>query len=675
MMAIASVPFGPTNIHQMFIGVQVPDPITFVVGSQWLNRNTIYPRQGTLLKIIFLRSDLLTEYDHAVIDEWEENFRRTGNNGIVPGVRQRIAWLRGQGAKWFREVMLAMGRRAGKGHITALAQAYVIWNYMAKGDPQAFYGVDRDKRLASLVFAGKRDQAKTTVFGDMFNVITSSECFAPFISEMRTERLSIYAPHDFVRKHEMARRGQRTLRDMATFEVLPKESTPMAGRGPTSFSLSFDEMAHVTASGTARSADEVYNSAKPSTDQFGIDAFVCQPSSPWQMMGKFYENCMEAIAVGDDGQPMRPNWLLVQLASWDIYKDWERSTEIPMFPEGFLGDLGEYADDVAAGHRMTYSYVKKAVQVFDAEMEREKASNPEMFAVERESHWATALDAYFNPSWIEQVFEPWLERPPKYGPPQIVEQVQGLLIHNYKGHADPSKVNDKFGYALAHVEVDNEGRWHAVFDRIGHFDPADFPDHTIDYEQVDQALWDTLIKPFWPDEFTFDQYNSGPSIQRLSRRVRDASPPKRVNVFEKTATRPYDWQVKENTKASMNLGLVHAPFNERLRDELRFMQLVNGRVDHPSAGPVQSKDIADCFCEVVHTLIGEQTRQFILLGNEGFRPGMAQMPAPFERQMGGPDGMGADPMKEEMRRRLREFGNASRGMPQGRGRPTPRGRH
>ena len=207
MMSIASVPFSPTNIHQMFVGVQVPDPITFVVGRQWLNRNTIYPRQGTLLKIIFLRDDLLTDYDHEVIDEWEDNFRRTGDNGIVPGVRGRIAWLKGTGAKWFREVMLAMGRRAGKGHITALAQAYVIWNYMAKGDPQSFYGVDRDKRLASLVFAGKRDQAKTTVFGDMFNVITSSECFAPYISEMRTERLSIYAPHDFVHKREMARRS------------------------------------------------------------------------------------------------------------------------------------------------------------------------------------------------------------------------------------------------------------------------------------------------------------------------------------------------------------------------------------------------------------------------------------------------------------------------------------
>src|SRR5207237_861538 len=140
-------------------------------------------------------------------------------------------------------------------------------------------------------------------------------------------------------------------------------------------------------------------------------------------------------------------------------------------------------------------------------------------------------------------------------------QTQGILTHTYKGHADPSKVNDKFGVAIAHVEYDEEGKPHCVFDRLHHFDPIDFPDRIVDYEEVDEWLWNNMIKAFVPEEFTFDQYNSTSSIQRLQKKVRMETMPKRVQIFEKTTTRAYDWEVKENAKAAINLGLVHAPYD------------------------------------------------------------------------------------------------------------------
>lgn len=254
------IPFGPTNFFEMFVGPQVPDPITFVLGEKWLNRpHMLYPRQATLLKLIFLRDDLFTPYDDKVIDEWEESFRLTGTKGISPGIRERITWLKEQGAKWFREVLLVMGRRAGKGYVSGVALSYVIWNYMARGNPQEYYGIDRDKRISCLVFAGKRDQAKATVFGDVVNAITSSTCFAPYISKTQTESMTLYAPSDFIRMDNMRRKGIKTQRDIASLEILPKESTPMAGRGPSAFTLAFDEMAHVVAgSGTSSNADAVY---------------------------------------------------------------------------------------------------------------------------------------------------------------------------------------------------------------------------------------------------------------------------------------------------------------------------------------------------------------------------------------------------------------------------------
>ena len=888
--------FTPFNAFEMHFGVQVPDPVTFSIGGQWLNSPNLYPRQGTVLKIIFARLDLLTDYDHEVIDEWEERFRRTGDEGIVPGVRDRMRYLNLQGSPWFREVLFAMGRRAGKGHLAARAQAYVIWNYLATGDPQSHFGVDRGKKLCCLVFAGKRDQAKATVFGDIVNVVTNSECFAPYINETLSEKLSIYAPHDRIRMMKMAARGLSVKRDMATFDIMPKESTPMAGRGPTSFSLCldpstpvlksdltwvpigdivegdhvigfdeqaekgkqrrlrdaevqavwrtrkpgvrltfddgssvtcsddhqwlsrelgtsgvhkwrttrslkvgnrirhlrdpwyqqrtweegylagvfdsegcisswsdtaaqgarqggvltfrqnpgvvadevermvgemgltyldysksdarrcrpwwlggmtdamefmgrvrpyrlmakhrylwegcaprggqtphgrvkqpsfktiveiehlpeqemvdittstrtffanglfshncFDEMAHITASGTARSADEVYKAAKPSTDQFKDWAFLVEPSSPWQRMGQFYTNATEAVTLDERGGPLRPNWLLIQLPSWDIYTDWERATEIPIFPEEFEGDLGEYKDT----ERLYYPPMRGAIQDFDDEMRREKKSNPETFAVEREAKWANVLDAYLREGMIDRVFEPWKDRPPQYGPPEITTQNTGRMAITYLSHGDPAKVNDTFGYAIAHSEVDALGRHHAVFDKIGCFDPADYDDHTIDYDQVEEFFWEDVILKFNPDQLTFDQFNSTGFIQRLNKRIRARSMPKRTVVLETPVTRAGDWEEKESAKAAIYNGLVHAPFDERLRDELKYLQLVNGRVDHPSAGPVQSKDIADCFTHLIHDLIGEQTAAMIRGDLAAFTPEGTGQSMPWARQMGG----------------------------------------
>lgn len=256
---------------QLFTGLDVPDPITFVVSPQWCNRPQLYPRQATLLKVIFLRNDLLTEYDHMVLDEWEESFRKSGNNGITPGIRTRMASLALQGYSYFREVLLVLGRRAGKGYVSALAMSYVLWKFMAKGDPQGHYGIDRDKQLALFVYAGKKQQARENLWKDVVAVVRGAPCFTPYISRALGENLTVFAPHDFVRMKKLAKRGIQTVSDLATFTIQPKEATLMSARGPASCVLAFDEMAHVVNVGANRSAEEVYGCLDPETPVLGAD--------------------------------------------------------------------------------------------------------------------------------------------------------------------------------------------------------------------------------------------------------------------------------------------------------------------------------------------------------------------------------------------------------------------
>lgn len=639
---------GPLDIMEWFMGVQVPDPISYILSPQYLDRGNLYPRQATLLKIIFLRDDLFTDYDRMVIDEWIKDFKDTGYNGIQPDIYQRITYLKSKGYKWFREVLLAMGRRGGKGYVCALAMAYVLWHYMAKSDPQAHYGIDRDKQITVMVFAGKKEQAVKNLWGDLYHVITGSSCYSPYISKAQNENLTIYAPNDFVRMKKQADKGIISIRDMATFDIIPKESTGLAGRGPASCIQGYDEAAHVTKTTAKADAQTVYDGATPSLDQFNLDAFICQPSSTWQMLGLFYESCMQALET-EDGVPAYPSKLMIQLASWDIYKDWEIAHEIDLFPAGFKGDLDEYdpaSEDAKPLPRLPE--LRGAIQAYDEEMQNLKKANPDTFAVERESRWAAALGAYLNEAKVRRIFDPWWDRPAHYGRPQLKPQDKGLLVTTYKVHGDPASVNCNFGLAVAHEETDSEGNLHAVFDVLKFWKPSDFDDHTMDYDEIMGWIHDNVVMKFYPEELTFDQFNSVATVQKEQKRIRNTqNMPKRVNVFEKTATHALNWSRFETFKAAINMGFVHAPSCEdgeaydQARLELTFLQKPEGnnRVDHATTGPVQTKDLADCLVECTYVLLGEQMNNFLNkdLGSFGPRGTLQGGIDPMERMSRGTD--------------------------------------
>lgn len=671
---------------------KIPDVIEFVTSDKYLDRPNIYPRQATLLKLIFLQEEIFTQYDYDVIGQWSDAFLRTedssgyGNNGTQPDILERMKISRDIGRRWFREFLFVGGRRGGKGHIGALSGSYVLWHYLQKGDPQGYYGVDRDKQLGSFVFAAKKEQAKAFQWRDLKNVITGGPCFtgsdgANYISKNQEEKLTLYAPHDFQRMHQFDKRGVSVESDMATFTIEPKESTLVSARGPALFMEHFDEMAWVERGTAKSSAGEVYDQAKPALDQFGLDGFMPQLSSPWQKSGKFYENYTRALEKNDDGTPAYADMLMVQLASWDIYEDWERSTEIPvrpipeseeikrhrtveveenkrdldtMFDAASAEDVEAYRKSVESARKSRaffFPKIKRAIQDYDAQMESEERANPETFKVERRAHFATVQDAYLNPERVAEIWLPW---PDPNGPP-LVQKDRGILATAYRAHGDPSKSGANFGFAIAHREgPDEQGMYHVVFDRIHAWLPVDYENHEVDYNDIEEDIggW---IKGFMPVAVTFDQYNSVGSIQRLRQFVKNSRLPKHVDLYERSATGPLNWKTFETFKTAIGMNLVHGPLHELANLELTFLQETGGRVDHPTIGPVQTKDVADCLAILVYELIGEQMSAF--MGKS-----LGDM-APRGAQQGGIDAY-KDQRQDDPHRALANFGRS-------RGRGTP----
>lgn len=620
----------PLEIQRLSSGdTRVPDPIEFTLSDRYLGKDRIYPRQGTMLKVIFLRDDMLTDFDLEVIGEWEETFKRTGNEGVSPQILERIRINKAAGRPWFREVLGVIGRRGGKGHIGGIAGAYVLWNFMHRpGGPQHYYGIDPNKRLTSLVFAGKKEQAVANQWRDLTETIIHAPCFGPYLSRTQAERVSVMAPTDVLRMQEMLLAGVDLQSDPATFEILPSASTMMAGRGPASFMLHFDEMAHIVATGANRSAEEIYSAATPSLDQFGLDGFIYEGSSPWQMVGQFYENWKNAIALEEDGKtPSFPEMVMFQLPSWGPYEDWDRAHEIPMRPARLI--LLPGIPTKAKGKKKTkesparevparcYPKIRSAIQTYDEQMRQLEKANPEAFAVERRSHWAQSLAAYLNAKKIEEAFGPWKGKP-------LLMTTGGPLSVTYAAHGDPSKVGDNFGFAIAHTEPGDEsthGIPHVVFDVLKAWRPSDFDDGQIDYLLIQEELQEKYIRRFRPSVLTFDQFNSVHTIGLLNKYVRDHGFPKQIRIYERTATHTSNWREAEMFKAALNMGLIHLPRYdaegnysddaELAELELRFLEEKNGRVDHPSSGPVQTKDIADAIMAVTFHLIGEHVAAFL----------------------------------------------------------------
>jgi hypothetical protein len=580
----------------------VPDPIEFSLSSAYLGK-PLYPRQGTVLKCMFLRTDLLTGYDYEVIAEWEWQWQQSGEEGTPPGLLDRMEACRAEGRRWFRDTLNISGRRSGKNHIGGIGGSYVTWHYLALGNPQYHYGIDQDKHLAMFVFAAKKEMAMRQQWADLASTILGAQCFRPYLTGVaRVDELRLYTQFDRQRIADRHHEGVAIRdEDMASIEIMPKESTLVSARGPALFALVFDEMAHVTRQVARASAEQVWDQATPALDQFHKDGWIYEPSSPEAKTGQFYANSVEAQRISDGsegipvGLPARPDIFVLQLASWEIYKDWEIAHTIPLRP----------------GEPECYPRQRQAVQEYDDQMRRLERANPQKFNVERRSRWASVADAYLHAERVDAAFEPWPNEERQMNVPRDV----GSMAFDYVMHIDPSKVGDNTGLCIAHaVKVQGDLLPHVITDVVGHWAPGDFVDNgmEIDYNSVLGEIID-LIGKFLPSEVSFDQGpSSGMMMQTLRTMLGRQRLPKQVRVLERTATMQSNWAVAETTKVALQMGCLHLIPDELLRNELLFLQLVKPqKVDHPTSGPVQSKDVFDALSQCVHALIGKDVARMM----------------------------------------------------------------
>jgi hypothetical protein len=238
---------------------------------------------------------------------------------------------------------------------------------------------------------------------------------------------------------------------------------------------------------------------------------------------------------------------------------------------------------------------------------------PDVFRVERLSQWAEVTNAYLNPKMVERMFEPFID---SKGEERVLEQVyEGRFNITYYGHCDPSKSGANTASMMCHVEKvadpeDGEEWYHVIVDWMKVWNPEDYPDNQIDYEEIEEELVDMLCQFRTTKTFSFDQYGAFVTLPRLKKRLNSIHPPHKVAIKEDKFTKESNMRRAERFKSALGMNWIHSYKDSYgpnqtslLEQELKFLQEVNGKVDKQKFGPIRTSDISDCLMVCVDSLL------------------------------------------------------------------------
>jgi hypothetical protein len=570
----------------------------------------LYPRQRLLLKLFFLEE--LTEEEERILDLWIAGGRNNNEIEICPNIRERIQWCKDNGYKHFREVVLVGGRRCSKGFITGLSISKKIYDTLQLQDPNAYYGIDADKEIYFSVIAAAQDQAKDQQYADVSGMVNSCMAMQSYINKMQELEFSLYTEADLRKMASWKRQGRKVMRDTATIrgKALPANSRTI--RGSATMVFAFDEFAHFMQGDSDQSDSEVYAAAIPALAQFGTAGMIFANSSPYSKVGKFYERYEIAMET-ENGNAMSPMTLGIRLPSWALFDGW---WEDPLYigPKKCVTVSPDWDLDLKTDSG-DYFYTNEDRQAI-VQMREDERQDSEKFKVERRGAFAEVIDSYLDAAKVDRMFAgiPIQEDENvdiEYRPLQT-NRTYSTYVHKYYAHLDPSSTTAGFGFALAHTDtitVNGKTDEHVIFDIVQRWNPADFPDSTIDWEPILAEIID-LCYTFRPVQLTMDQHQSSWPISYLRKTLMAKGIETRV--FEKTATSMNNWHRAEIFKTAINHNLIHAPNDtsdcQYAALELKFLQEIKSarvpRVEKQDVGPVQTKDIADAMMEVVEACIG-----------------------------------------------------------------------
>ncbi len=227
-----------------------------------------------------------------------------------------------------RELLLAIGRRAGKTTLSSIFASYEIYRLLNLQNPQEYYGLPGGDRIQIISVATDKDQA-----GILFNGVTTHlnrcEYFKPYIANNTLSYIQFRTPADIEKYGQTVRHENGkfvSFMGKATLRVTFKSCIAKGLRGSGNIVIILDEMAHFKDQGQS-SAKDIYDAITPSTAAYSpkdptnptlpvgpVESRVICISSPLNKTGKFFELYHLAMTRG----PGSENMIAIQAPTWEV---------------------------------------------------------------------------------------------------------------------------------------------------------------------------------------------------------------------------------------------------------------------------------------------------------------------------------------------------------------------
>ncbi len=234
-----------------------------------------------------------------------------------------------------RELVMPIGRRAGKTTLSGIFASYEIYRLLNLYNPQSYYGLPNGNRIQIVSVATGREQA-----GLLFNEVTAHlakcEYFTPFIANNTLSHVNFRTPYDIEKFGPTARQQNGkfvSFNGKATLRVTFNSCIAKGLRGHGNIVIILDEVAHFQDKGNS-SAQEVYNAVTPSSATYtykdpkthrpaldlvtgreaDVESRIILISSPLGRSGLFYDRYDLAMRRGEGSE----NILAIQAPTWEI---------------------------------------------------------------------------------------------------------------------------------------------------------------------------------------------------------------------------------------------------------------------------------------------------------------------------------------------------------------------
>jgi hypothetical protein len=230
-----------------------------------------------------------------------------------------------------RDLVLAIGRRAGKTTLSGIFASYEVYRLLNLHNPQHYYGLPNGNRIQLLSVATDQDQA-SLLYNEVTSHLAKCDYFKPYIANNTQKLVNFRTPYDIDRYGPTNRQSEGkfvSFNGKASLRVTFKSCIAKGLRGSGNIVIILDEAAHFQDKGQS-SAKDIYDAVYPSTAAFSpknpntgmpingpktpTDARVILISSPLGKSGKFFELFDDAM----HGRQGSENTLAIQAPTWEI---------------------------------------------------------------------------------------------------------------------------------------------------------------------------------------------------------------------------------------------------------------------------------------------------------------------------------------------------------------------